>query len=99
MSTLLVLHISNYFDSLRERYLARAKGQIIQLLQDESQVAYDDAWSLALKEPLVWESDLKNWIAEWKKSGMIAVEGLRQKQRIPQFGEKHSLVWQNTQQK
>lgn len=94
-----VLHISNYFDSLRERYLARAKGQIIQLLQDESQVAYDDAWSLALKEPLVWESDLKNWIAEWKKSGMIAVEGLRQKQRIPQFGEKHSLVWQNTQQK
>lgn len=93
-----VLHSTDYFDSLRERYLAKAKRQIKQSLQGESRIAYDDAWSLALKEPLVWESDLKKWIAEWKKAGMVVVEGLKPKQRVPQLGEKHSLIWLSAQQ-
>jgi hypothetical protein len=92
-----VLHSTDYFDLLRERYLTKAKEQIRQSLQGKGRVAYDDAWSLALKEPLVWESDLKEWIADWKKAGMIKVEGLRPKQRVPQLGIKRSLVWLSSQ--
>ncbi|SRR6266498_1617694 len=92
-----VLHSSDYFDSLRERYLTKAKGQVRHSLQSEGRISYDDAWSLALKEPLVWESDLKEWVAEWKKAGIVAIEGLRPKQRVPQLGAKHSLVWLSDQ--
>jgi hypothetical protein len=88
------LHSTDYLDSLRERYLTKAEGQVRQALQDEGRVAYDDVWSLSPKEPLVWESDLKDWIKDWGKKGLLTIQGLKGKQKVPKFGENHWLVWQ-----
>jgi hypothetical protein len=55
-----------YYDSLRERYLKPAKNSIEKLLQSREQVPYDEAWIAAMQFPLVWESDLKEWIDAWK---------------------------------
>ena len=54
----------------------------------------DDAWALAMSQPLTWESDLKSWITEWRDR--IRVEGMKPRQRVPHLGESNSLVWIGT---
>jgi hypothetical protein len=63
-------------------------------LEDSSfAIAYDDAWTLTLSNPLVWESDLKEWIADWRKQQSLTIEGLRPGQRVPQREQHHALIW------
>ncbi|MBO0858960.1 MAG: three-Cys-motif partner protein TcmP [Chloracidobacterium sp.] len=88
-----VLHQSRYFDELRDRYLKTAKEKVLQLLVERGRVSYDDAWATALREQLVWTSDLKDWIDDWKKEGCLIIEGMKSKQRVPKLGEGNSLVW------
>jgi len=88
-----VLHDPTYYESLRDRYLGRARNSILQLLLGERRLPYDTAWALALAQPLTWESDLKDWIATWVKDGALKIEGLMGKQRVPQREKGHVLVW------
>jgi three-Cys-motif partner protein len=89
-----VLHETRYFESLCMRYREKAMAQVKAELQQMHKVTYDKAWVLALKEPLVWESDLKSWIKDWEKKGLLTIQGLKGKQRVPKFGENHWLIWQ-----
>jgi three-Cys-motif partner protein len=86
-----VLHETPYFDLLRERYLEKGKNAVKAELQASQRVSYDKVWALALREPLVWESDLKDWIKEWDKD--LTVEGLIGGKKVPKFGENHWLLW------
>jgi three-Cys-motif partner protein len=86
-----VLHRSSYYESLRERYLERAKKLVMELLKSRKTVRYDDAWELAVTLPLVWESDLKHWLHDW--SAHIRIEGMEPLQRVPQREAGNRLVW------
>lgn len=79
---------SDYFRSLRERYRRRAIEDIESILETHRS-SYDDAWNAWLRYPMVWESDLKDWI---KDSDHIAVEGLSGRQRVPQRAMNHFLA-------
>ncbi len=87
------LHDPRYYDLLRGRYTSRARNRILRSLQETNRLAYDSAWESALAEPLVWESDLRNWISEWKKNGSLRIEGLTERERVPKRGKNHILVW------
>lgn len=87
---------SVYFRSLRDRYVARARAAIELLLQTEKQVVYDDAWSSAMTFPLIWESDLKDWIHEWDQDERLEIAGMQERQRVPQLGQNIRLVWKNS---
>jgi three-Cys-motif partner protein len=87
------LHDSTHYESLRDRYLARAQEMVLQALQSKRQLLYDDAWTLALSQPLAWESDLKGWIAEWKDSGRIEVAGMQPRQKVPHKNKANYLIW------
>lgn len=84
---------STHFESLRERYTSLANANLLDQLKTRGKVEYDAAWSNALRLPLVWESDLKSWIEEWRKSGMIQLHGMKPNQRVPQLGQRIELVW------
>ena len=84
---------SEYFRSLRERYVSRAQAAVLALLHTKRQLTYDNAWSTAMTFPLTWESDLKDWIREWKQDGQLETMGMKEKQRIPQLGQNIRLVW------
>lgn len=86
---------SEYFRSLRERYRQRAIDSIESILTSRGRISYDDAWNAWLRYPMVWESDLKEWIKE--ESQGIEVEGLSARQRVPQRGANHFLL-RNPQQ-
>jgi hypothetical protein len=56
-------------------------------------VLYDEAWTLALSEPMTWEKDLKQWIEEWRHEGHLAVVGMQPRQRVPRCHEDNYLIW------
>lgn len=88
-----VLH-TPYYESLRDRYLTKSKLIVLDMLENGFQVPYDDVWAEALTVQMTWESDLKEWIREWRDSGRLKIIGLEGKQRDPQRGENHKLIWQ-----
>ena len=87
---------SEYFRSLRERYISRARAAVLALLQTKKQLAYDEAWSSAMTFPLTWESDLKDWIRDWEQNGRLEIMGMKKKQSVPQLGENNCLVWKES---
>jgi hypothetical protein len=87
------LHDSSHYESLRDRYLAKARGLVLHALESKRRLLYDDAWTLALSEPMYWESDLKEWIEEWKQAGRLEIVGMQPRQRVPRRGEANYLVW------
>lgn len=88
-----VLHDPTYYESLRTRYLAMAQKAIVRRLRTKQRLHYDMAWAIALAHPLIWESDLKDWIRNWVKEDVLKIEGLSGRQRVPQRGEGNILVW------
>jgi hypothetical protein len=85
------LHDTSYYDSLRDRYLAKSKQLVHQRLMTRRRVLYDEVWALAMSQPMTWDSDLKSWIRDW--SGSVRVEGMRPGQKVPHLGESNYLVW------
>ena len=88
-----VLHDSSYYESLRNRYLAKSLESVRRHLRDNRRCSYDEAWIVALAQPLVWESDLKDWISARVKNGMLRIDGMTAKQRVPHRGKGNHLVW------
>jgi three-Cys-motif partner protein len=84
---------SNPVEALRERYLAQARQGVSQLLQSRGRLPYEEVWDTALAYPLVWEADLKGWIKEWRKQGLVRLEGTEPRQRVPRLNENNTLVW------
>ena len=84
---------SHHYDSLRDRYLEKAKRMVLELLRSRGQVPFDDLWAETLSKPLVWESDLKDWIRQWKKEGTVQVEGMGPRDRVPKREANHRVVF------
>jgi len=89
------VHDYSHYAGLRERYLSKARTAIIDAMKSKRQLLYDEAWKMALSEPMSWESDLKQWIQEWKQQGLIDVIGMGSKQRVPHRNEGNLLIWKS----
>lgn len=83
---------SRYYTMLRSHYIESARREVLAAAAPKKRLAYDIAWAIALSKPLVWESDLKEWIAGWRKDGSATLEGLKN-ERVPKRGKGHELVW------
>jgi len=91
-----VLHDPAYYTSLRSRYLVKAKEMVLHCVQSKHHVTYDEIWSLALSVPLTWEADLKVWIRDWARKGLLEIKGMTAGQRVPQRGKNIILMWKAT---
>jgi three-Cys-motif partner protein len=87
------LHDSTHYESLREMYLTKAQSLVLRALETKRKLLYDDAWALALSEPMSWESDLKQWIEEWKENGCLEIAGMEPRQRVPRRNQQNYLIW------
>jgi hypothetical protein len=87
------LHNRRHYEGLRERYCGKSRHVVQEALQTRGRLLYDDAWELALAEPLTWESDLKDWIKEWQQQGTLEVTGVQPGQRVPRLDAANQLVW------
>lgn len=87
-------HDPTYYNSLRTRYIEQARASVSRLLQAKGTVSYDEVWSLAMTFPMVWESDLHEWLRDWKGQGLLEMAGLKPNMHIPKREEGIFCVWQ-----
>ncbi|MHB8383373.1 MAG: hypothetical protein ACYDC3_13675, partial [Candidatus Binataceae bacterium] len=87
-----VMSDSHYYDGLRDRYLGIAQKKVFSEIKSQRRVLYDTLWHIAAGFPLVWESDLKQWICEWVETKLIAPPRLASNQRVPQRGKGNFIV-------
>lgn len=87
------LRDSRHYNGLRVRHLDAARLGVEQALQTRRVVLYDEAWIMALSHPLVWESDVKTWIAEWVRAGTLEITGMKPRERVPKREAWHQLRW------
>jgi three-Cys-motif partner protein len=83
----------SFYESLRDRYISQSKECVLRMLQTNKRVSYDEVWAAALELPLVWESDLKEWITGWEEKKLVSVEGKRSRQKVPHRNEGNILHW------
>ena len=70
-----VTHRSTRYATLRKRYLDKAKETVEGALAAKGRLLYDEAWAQVVSIPLVWESDLKEWIRDWQTHGRLEIQG------------------------
>lgn len=87
------LHDPSHYNALRERYLGKTRNVVEQRLQARGRLLYEDLWELALSQPMIWESDLKEWIREWQQQDRLELTGLQPRQRVPRLKARNYLVW------
>jgi three-Cys-motif partner protein len=86
------LHPSMKANELRQRYLSMARRRIETLLEERRDVEYRSLWRRAVAYPLVWESDLRDWLKEWLRTGFISIEGLKPRQ-LPSKERNETVRW------
>lgn len=91
-----VLHHASYYLGLKARYTLHARDVLLSFLQKRGRISYDTAWEAVLPSALVWESDLKEWIKEWQGQGVLDVQGLGPRERVPKLGQRHMLQWKGS---
>jgi three-Cys-motif partner protein len=85
--------VPKHYETLRARYGGMAHKLVTSLLSSKKTISYDVAWRAALSFPLVWESDLKEWIAGWQSDGSVIVNGLGPRERVPKLDHHHMLTF------
>jgi three-Cys-motif partner protein len=86
------IHKSTAMLDRRTRYLGAARERVLHKLIRSRSVRYEIVWRMALAYPLVWESDLKEWIEAWRSEGKLIIPTLTGKRRVPK-PEVDTLEW------
>lgn len=82
---------SRYYMQLRERYRRQARSKVVSILNYKRRVAYDELWLAASSYPMVWESDLREWLKGWRDSNVVRWIGLARRGRELIHGRGHSV--------
>lgn len=67
----------------RARYREMAREKVRDKLMRARRLRYEVLWRMALAFPLVWTSDVRSWIDEWKRAGEIAIPTQTGRRRVP----------------
>lgn len=86
------LQPTGHYDELREFFTKRARAEVWKLVFSRCEVLYDALWERAMRFPVVWDSDLKDWLAEWKEAGKIELPDLKPRERVPKLRVGHRIV-------
>lgn len=79
-------------EELQDRYESRARDELREEILRLGEVVYDDIIAMALRWPMVSETNVKQWLADWKKRGEIEYRGLIDGERVPKIKQQHRIV-------
>lgn len=80
-----------HYELLRDRYLAQARQRIVAALPAGTAAPYEQLWDAAMSTPMVWDSDLRGWLADWRKAGAVELLGLKPRKRKLKLNEGHAI--------
>ncbi|MCR4377130.1 MAG: three-Cys-motif partner protein TcmP [Rhodospirillales bacterium] len=67
----------------RQRRLSQAKKIFVDCLNTATSIKIETLQGIVLEVPLVWPTDLNEWLAALRKSGVISIPEMKQKATIP----------------
>jgi len=79
-----------FYRNLQQRYVADSRRKVSEALNAQRTVPYDDLWTTALSNALVFESDLKAWISEWGDA--VRIVGIGPRERAPKRGQNQRVT-------
>lgn len=80
------------FTRFQLKNLELARCQLRRILESWEQILFDDAWATVMQYPAVSESDLHEWLCEWKSAGLLQITN-QQAGRRPRKKHKQYLRW------
>jgi three-Cys-motif partner protein len=83
--------VSRHYTELREFFLKKARADVWKRLFEQQEIMYDSLWEVAMRFPVVWESDLKQWLTEWHKVGKVELPNLKPGERMPKRSAGHRV--------
>ncbi len=87
------------FTQFQLRSLDAARSELQHMLQSAKEVPYDDAWASVMQHPGVMEADLREWIDDWKKAGLLKIANDHPGQKWPKKGQQQYLRWESASKK
>lgn len=86
-----VLYRERKYQQLAQDNRVRAKTRVWELITKSGHVSYDDCWAEALQFPAVYQTDLREWMNEWERSGLLSVSGRKKLTEVLKRGSGHRL--------
>ena len=71
------------FQRFHLRRKANARNAVMALLTHRRSASYQDVYQESMQYSTVVESDLRNWLEEWKNTGAISYRNWAARQRVP----------------
>jgi hypothetical protein len=81
------------FTRYQVRSLKAARSELRSILESSKAMPYDDAWAIAMQHSGVMDSDFREWLTEWKASGLLQITNQRPGQRLARKGQGQYLKW------
>jgi three-Cys-motif partner protein len=73
--------------------LGVARRELEERLRSSDSLLYDDAWAIAMQHSAVMDSDLREWLTEWKDNGLLEITDQRPGQKLARKGQRQYLKW------
>jgi three-Cys-motif partner protein len=86
-------HASRERVERRLRYERMASDRVWSIIERDRRVLYDRLWKVVIPFPLVNDTTLNEWLANWNQAGRIDFEGLTSKQKNPRRESGNYIVW------
>lgn len=86
-------YVEQRLTRLEEKNQTIARADLRSLLQQSGSIPFDDAWAMAMQFSLVTESDLQEWIKEWKSKGHLEILGMKPNEKSLKRQAGHELRW------
>ena len=76
------------FEEEKDVQLKRGHAKLVEILKAHpSGLKYEELLGMTLQTPLVWESNLKDWIADLRDRGKVDIPDLKPPQRVARIGQ------------
>lgn len=82
-----------YMTELQQRYQRKAQTQVLDTLRRRGEVEFDALVAAALRYPLTSLAELKDWLEDLRRAGVVEYGGLAAGKRVPAVGKQHVVRW------
>ncbi|MEQ8354868.1 MAG: three-Cys-motif partner protein TcmP [Kiloniellaceae bacterium] len=76
------------FEQQKRMRLKQGRDLLLATLKNHNELLYESVAGIVLEVPLVWVSDLNEWLVELRETGDVSITGLDGRRRTPKPGDK-----------
>lgn len=80
------------YQRLSERSKVNARRALDAILDKKAGIRYEDCWAETMQFPAVYETDLREWLAEYEREGKVRVSGRKSPREVLKRSSGHTIT-------